>query len=66
MSSGRQSGIVAITPPDQFPPAVWEEWLGRANSEERAADYISHITDVHPAMIRTREKGFVERLKINL
>jgi len=25
MSSGRQSGIVAITPPDRFPPAVWEE-----------------------------------------
>jgi hypothetical protein len=25
MSSGRPSGIVAITPPDQFPPAVWEE-----------------------------------------
>jgi hypothetical protein len=25
MSSGRQSGIVAITPPDQYPQAVWEE-----------------------------------------
>ena len=25
MSSGRNSGIVAITPPNQFPPAVWEE-----------------------------------------
>jgi hypothetical protein len=25
MSSGRKSGIVAIEPPDQFPPAVWEE-----------------------------------------
>jgi hypothetical protein len=25
MSSGRQSGIVAITPPDQFPQAVWDE-----------------------------------------
>ena len=25
MSSGRQSAIVGITPPDQFPPAVWEE-----------------------------------------
>jgi hypothetical protein len=25
MSSGRPSGIVAITPPDQYPPAVWEE-----------------------------------------
>jgi len=25
LSSGRPSGIVAITPPDQFPAAVWEE-----------------------------------------
>jgi hypothetical protein len=25
MSSGRQSGIVGITPPDQYPPSVWEE-----------------------------------------
>jgi hypothetical protein len=25
LSSGRGSGIVAITPPHQFPPAVWEE-----------------------------------------
>src|SRR5437764_2912063 len=25
LSSGRGSGIVAITPPDQFPAAVWEE-----------------------------------------
>jgi hypothetical protein len=24
-TSGRSSGIVAITPPNQFPPAVWEE-----------------------------------------
>ncbi|MFV1968504.1 MAG: hypothetical protein ACC628_24035 [Pirellulaceae bacterium] len=25
MSSGRQSGIVAITPPNQFSKAVWQE-----------------------------------------
>jgi hypothetical protein len=25
MSSGRKSDIVAITPPQQFPPAVWDE-----------------------------------------
>ncbi len=25
MSSGRQSGIVGITPPNQYPLAVWEE-----------------------------------------
>jgi hypothetical protein len=25
MSSGRSSGIVAITPPDQYPAEIWEE-----------------------------------------
>jgi hypothetical protein len=25
MSGGRASGIVAITPPDQFPQAIWDE-----------------------------------------
>ena len=25
LSGGRRSGIVGITPPDQFPPEVWEE-----------------------------------------
>lgn len=34
-SSGRASGIVAITPPDQFPPAVWEE-LVRQGKLKRA------------------------------
>lgn len=24
LSGGRDSGIVAITPPDQFPPEVWD------------------------------------------
>jgi hypothetical protein len=30
-TSGKDSGIVAITPPNQFPPAVWDELvrLGR-------------------------------------
>jgi hypothetical protein len=25
MSGGRPSGIVAITPPDQYPQAIWDE-----------------------------------------
>jgi hypothetical protein len=25
LSSGRKADIVAITPPNQFPPGVWEE-----------------------------------------
>ena len=35
LSSGRQSGIVAITPPDQFPQEVWEE-LVRQGKLKRA------------------------------
>jgi hypothetical protein len=35
MSSGRASGIVAITPPDQYPSAVWEE-LARQGKLKRA------------------------------
>jgi hypothetical protein len=29
MSSGQQSGIVAIKPPHQFPKAVWEELVNQ-------------------------------------
>ncbi|MBI4577968.1 MAG: hypothetical protein HY722_17030 [Planctomycetes bacterium] len=29
MSKGRRSGIVAITPPSQFPAAVWDELVRR-------------------------------------
>jgi hypothetical protein len=29
LSSGRDSGIVAITPPQQFPQAVWDELVRR-------------------------------------
>ena len=29
MSSGRQSNIVGITPPDQFPRAVWDELVNQ-------------------------------------
>ena len=35
MSSGRASGIVAITPPDQYPATVWEE-LARQGKLKRA------------------------------
>ena len=37
MSSGRPSGIVAITPPDQFSQAVWEE-LARQGKLKRAGE----------------------------
>ncbi len=29
MSSGRESGIVAIMPPNQYPKAVWDELVAR-------------------------------------
>ena len=29
MSSGRSSGIVAITPPNQYPKAVWDELVAQ-------------------------------------
>jgi hypothetical protein len=35
MSSGRSSGIVAITPPDQYPPEIWEE-LARQGKLKRS------------------------------
>jgi len=37
MSSGRQSGIVAITPPDQFPQPVWDE-LARQGKLKRVGN----------------------------
>jgi hypothetical protein len=37
MSSGRPSGIVAITPPDQFPQAVWDE-LARQGKLKRVGN----------------------------
>jgi len=35
MTGGQRSSIVAITPPDQFPAAVWEE-LARQGKLKRA------------------------------
>jgi hypothetical protein len=37
MTSGRDSGIVAITPPNQFPQAVWDELVKR-----RQLKYVGH------------------------
>ena len=37
MSGGRASGIVGITPPDQYPEAVWEE-LARQGKLRRAGN----------------------------
>jgi hypothetical protein len=37
MSSGRQSGIVAISPPDQYPQSVWDE-LARQGKIKRVGN----------------------------
>ena len=37
MSSGRASGIVAITPPDQYPQTVWDE-LARQGKLKRVGN----------------------------
>lgn len=37
MSSGRESGIVAITPPDQYPLAIWDE-LARQGKLKRSGN----------------------------
>ena len=47
MSSGRASAIVAITPPDQYPTAVWEE-LARQGKLRRAGDGQSDAGVVEP------------------
>jgi hypothetical protein len=43
MSSGRRSGIVGITPPDQFPQAVWEE-LVRQGKLKRAGSGLYELS----------------------
>lgn len=37
MSSGRRSGIVSITPPQQYPKAVWDELVRRGRLK-----YVGH------------------------
>ena len=41
MSGGHVSGIMAITPPDQFRRPSGKSWPGKANSSGRAADCTS-------------------------
>ena len=43
MSSGRPSGIVAITPPDQYSPAVWEE-LARQGKLKRTGNGLYELS----------------------
>jgi hypothetical protein len=44
MSSGRQSGIVAITPPDQYPQAIWDE-LARQGKIKHVGSGMYEIRD---------------------
>ena len=40
MSGGRPSGIMGITPPDQFPAAVWEELAHQGKLREDRPQYV--------------------------
>jgi hypothetical protein len=44
MSSGRPSGIVAISPPDQYPQAVWDE-LARQGKLKRAGSGLYELVE---------------------
>ena len=44
LSGGRDSGIVAITPPNQFPESVWEE-LVRQGKLKRAGRGMYELVD---------------------
>jgi hypothetical protein len=44
VTSGRDSGIVAITPPNQFPPAVWDE-LVRLGRLKKAGHGMYELTE---------------------
>ena len=43
MSSGHRSGIVGITPPDQFPQAVWDE-LARLGKLKRVGNGLYELS----------------------
>ncbi len=43
-SSGGRSGIVAIVPPNQFPPSVWDE-LAQQGKLRRAGHGMYELTD---------------------
>jgi hypothetical protein len=45
MSSGRESGIMAITPPDQYPAVVWDE-LARQGKLKRVGSGMYEL--LHP------------------
>jgi hypothetical protein len=44
LSSGNRSGIVAIAPPNKYPPAVWEE-LARQGKLRRAGHGLYELPD---------------------
>ena len=46
MTSGRGSGIVAITPPAQFPAAIWDE-LVRLGRLKRAGHGMYELGEEH-------------------
>lgn len=43
MSSGQESGVVAIRPPDQFPKAVWQELANQGKLKRDAGGLYSLV-----------------------
>ncbi len=43
MSSGRQSEIVAITPPNQFPKTVWQELAKQGKLKQERGGFFSLV-----------------------
>ena len=47
LSSGRGSGIVAITPPNQWPPEVWEELVRQGRLKKAGHGTYELIEESH-------------------
>jgi hypothetical protein len=45
LSSGRGSGIVAIVPPNQYPPAVWEELVKQGKLKKMGGGTYELVSD---------------------
>ena len=59
MSSGRQSSIVAVTPPDRYPRAVWDELVrqGRLKDARHGMYELPQLQN-KPAVVRLAAGGW--------
>lgn len=52
LSSGRSSGIAAIMPPSQFPPAVWEELVKQGKLKKAGSGMYELMEECNGESIR--------------